>query len=219
MKNPIIAALFFFFSQNIFSQTIFIRERSETIGSGIHSALVVTIYEANTSDIEKAWKSCMKSYGAKVTMGGEIFADNAKIKGFDNACDVYARIKTINDKEKELIVAMDLDGTYLSSGSHPNQYKKMENILYDFALETTKDAISDQLKDAEKAYKKLMKEQNNLVNEKVQLLKDIENYKNKIVQAEKDTLENAKMQETKKSEIERQRKSVEGVKGKFNSVK
>lgn len=219
MKITFILSLVFCFSLDVFSQKISIKERNESIGSGSHSAIVATIYEADASDIEKAWKSLMKDYDAKVTMGGEIFADNAKIKGFDNTCDVYARVKTTSDKEREIIVAVDLGGTYLSSGSHSVQFKKIENIVYDFAVKITKEAFSDRVKEAEKAYKRLVKDQQNLVGEKEQLLKDIENYKNKITQAEQEIQNNEKLQEEKKSEIEKQGKAVEEVKDKLNSVK
>lgn len=218
MKHILVFSLIFLSAWNIFSQKISVKQRNETIGNGNNSALVASIFEADISDIEKEWKSLMKSYDAKVTMGGEIFADNAKFKGFDNTCDVYARIKNINDHEKEFMVAIDLGGSYLS-GSHPAQLSRIENILYDFALKLTKDAIAVQIKDAEKAHKKMVKEQENLVEDKEQLQKDIQNYKNKITEAEKSIIENDKSQEIKKAEIEKQKKLVGEIKEKFSSVK
>lgn len=218
MKSFYILTFIFLLAGNIFSQKISVKQRNETIGNGNNTAIVATIFEAETSEIEKEWKSLMKSYNAKVTMGGEIFADNAKLKGFDNTCDVYARIKTISDKEKELMVAIDLGGAYLS-GSHPAQLNKIENLIYEFAVKMTKEAIAAQVKEAEKAHKKMIKEQENLIEEKEQLLKDIENYKNKISQAESAIEENGKKQETKKTEIENQKKLVEQITEKLNSVK
>lgn len=218
MKKLALLLTFILFSVNVFSQKITIKHRSETIGNGNNNAIVATIYEASISEIEKAWKSLMKDNDAKVSMGGEIFADNAKIKGFDNTCDIYARIKNIQEKEHELIVAVDLGGTYLSS-SHHEQTKKIENLLFDFAMKTTRDAISEQIKEEEKIQKKMIKEKERLVDEKEQLQKDIENYKNRISEAEKNIAENEKMQETKKTEIEKQTKLVEERKNKFNSVK
>lgn len=218
MKHFITLWFTFFLCGNIFSQKISIRQQNESIGNGNNMAIVATIFEADISDIEKEWKSLMKSCDAKVTMGGEIFADNARLKGFDNTCDVYARIKNISDKEKELMVAVDLGGAYLS-GSHPALLSKIENMMYDFALKMTKDAIAIQIKDAEKAHRKMVKEQENLADEKEQLLKDIENYKNKITQAENAIIENDKMQEVKKAEIEKHKTLVEDIKNKFNSFK
>lgn len=218
MKSFYILTFVFLLSGNIFSQKISVKQRNETIGKGSNTAIVATIFEAETTAIEKEWKSLMKSHNAKVTMGGEIFADNAKFNGFDNTCDVYARIKNISDREKELMVAVDLGGTYLS-GSHPAQINKMENLLYDFAVKMTKEAISAQLKEAEKVQRKMVKEKENLVDEKEQLLKDIENYKNKILQAENNIAENNKSQEIKSAEIEKQKTLVEEIKDKLNSVK
>lgn len=218
MKTLFTLLNLFLFIVSGYSQKITVKERNETIGNGNNNAMVATIFEADISDIEKEWKSLMKSFDGKVTMGGEIFADNVKFKGFENPCDVYARVKNISDREKELLVAVDLGGAYLS-GSHPAQLKKIENLLYDFALKLTKEAISRQLKEAEKAHKKMVKERENMAEEKEQLRKDIENYKNKILEAEKAIAENEKSQDMKKQEIEKQNKAVEGIKDKLNGVK
>ena len=203
---------------NTFSQKISIKQRNETIGKGNNVAIVATIFEADVTNIAKEWKSLMKDHDAKVTMGGEIFADNAKIKGFDNTCDVYARIKNVSEGEKELMVAVDMGGTYLS-GNNPDQIKRIENLMYDFALKITKEAIASMLKDAEKKYKKMIKEQETLSGEKEQMQKDIENYKLRISQTESGIAENGKMQEAKKLEIEKQIKTVEEIKEKLKSVK
>ncbi len=218
MKKAVHTFILLFFITDIFAQKILVKQREETIGSGNNPALAATIFEANISDIEKEWKSLMKDCDAKVTMGAEIFADNAKIKGLDNTCDVYARVKSVNEKESELQVAVDLGGAYLSK-SHPAQLIRMENLLYDFALKITKDAIAQQIKEAEKKHKKLMREQENLAEEKLQLQKDIENYRKKISEAENEITENEKKQENKKQETENQKKAVEEIKEKFNSVK
>lgn len=218
MKKILTLAIIFLLSGNFYAQKISVKQRNETIGNGNNPALVATIFEADVSTIEKEWKSLMKSHDAKMTMGGEILADNARFKEFENTCDVYCRIKNVSDTEKELMVAVDMGGAFLS-GKHPAQQKKIENMMYDFAVRLTKDAIAVQVKEAEKIQKRMIKDQENLEDDKKQMLKDIENYKTKIADRENSIIENTKFQETKKAEIASQNKLVETIKGKLNSVK
>lgn len=209
------------FSSLLHSQKkIKVRESSENIGDGQHNALTVNIYEASGKDVEKAWKKLMKDYKAKVSIKKEIFADDATIKSMSsNTVDIYAKAGKSKDGEVFLIVAVDLGGAFLSSSMHSDKFKTFKNILYDFAVKTTKEAIRGQLKDAEKQQEKQEKEQKQLVKDNENLHKDIENYKNKIARAEKDIEINLKDQETKKKEIGLQKKLVEEITEKEKSVK
>ena len=194
-------------------------ESSENIGNGTNNALVITIYEASASDVEKEWKSLMKDFGAKIFSKKEIFADNASIKMIvPNAIDVYARVEDNKDGSLKMIVAFDLEGIFLSSSQHPDQFKEAKKIVYDFAVNATKNAIGNQLKDAERELKKLEKEQTSLVKEKEGLQKDIVSYKEKIIKAEEDIVKNNAAQEAKKKEIAGQIKMVGDIGNKLNTV-
>jgi len=219
-KSLIIFALFFASILNIFAQKkIEVKESNENIGSGNHNALVITIYEAKINDIEKAWKKLMKDYDAKVDMGKEIFADNALVKSAStNTMDIYAKVESKKDGESVLIVAVDLGGAYMSSSAHSDQFKEIKKIVYDFAVNITKETIAEQIKNETKTLEKLQKVQEGLVKDNTDLHKDIENYKEKIAKAEKDIEKNLADQEVKKKEIETQQKVVELVTEKEKAV-
>ncbi len=204
-----------------FAQKIKVEEQNENIGGGKHNALVVTIYEASKDDIEKEWKSLMKDNNAKVSIKDEVFADNAVIKSINgnNTLDVYARAEKPNDKgEMKFIVGFDLGGAYLNSGEHKEAYKAAREMVYNFAVKMTKDAIGGQLKTAQKLLEKMQDQQKDLEKDKAGLEKDIESYKNKIKKAEDDIKTNLASQEKKKTEIATQQKVVDDVKKKSDAV-
>ena len=161
--------------------TIEVRESNKELGGAMHNALLVTIYEAEKNDIEKAWKNKMKKYDAKVSSKKEIFADNAVINELgNNTIDLYAAIQEDGDKKHTLMVAIDLGGAYLSSTTHSSQYTAMKNILYGFAVNLTKEAIAGQAKAAEKVLAGLENDQKDLIKSKENLQEDIADYKQKI---------------------------------------
>jgi hypothetical protein len=196
-----------------------VQESNENLGNGNNNALVVSIYEADKDLIEKSWKNLMKDFDAKVAMKREIFADNASIKRIsDNPVDIYAKIEAGKDGENQLMVAFDLGGAFLSSSMHPDKYKEAKQILYNFAIQVTKEGFQEKLKTEEKNLSKMEKENENLIRTNDKLHKDIEDYKARITQAEKDIETNLKDQETKKQEIELQKKLLEEIMQKEKTV-
>ena len=67
MKKTFLASVILLTSLFVSAQKIEVKEDNVKIGGAKNPALVVTIYEADKSTVEKAWKSLMKDYGAKVT--------------------------------------------------------------------------------------------------------------------------------------------------------
>ncbi len=212
--------LFVILSITTFAQRkIKVHENKEKIGNGTNNALVAIIYESNQDDIEKAWKRLMKDYGAKVNMKKEIFADDATIKDLSpNTCDLYAFVRKISDDEFEIVVGVDLGGTYLSSSEHASKYKIMEKILKDFAVQTSVDAIKEKHKAAQKILDAITKENDGLIKDKERLEKQIEDYKSKITDAEKSIEKNISIQSDKEKEIEAQKKVVEEIADKEKAV-
>src|SRR5437868_3143769 len=129
MKSTFISAAFIVLTGLITAAggdkiSIKVTESNEKIGNGKNNALVVSIYDATPDEIGKEWKSKMKDYKAKVSMGDEILADNAVIKEINgnNTIDVYARIEKVKEGETKLIVAFDLGGAFLNSSEHKEKF-------------------------------------------------------------------------------------------------
>ncbi len=208
------------FSSISWGQKITVHEQSEDLGKGKNNALVVTIYGADESDVEHAWKSLMKDYGGKVSSTkGIMLAQNAIIKTMgDKPIDLYARFDVKKD-EVELVVSFDLGGAFLSASAHPDKYKIAEKIMHDFAAKATADAINDKLKVQQKALDKLTGQEKDLEKDNKNLNSDIDDYQNKIKKAQDAIVKNKDEQAKKQTEISNQTKVVEELDKKAKDVK
>ena len=196
------------------AQSIKVTEAIEKIGEGIHPSFVTYVYECNSDDVEKEWKSYMKDFKSEKVSGKDgVFADNIVIPTItDGTMDVYAKAEKIKDNETKLVVAFDMGGAYISSGiNNKIAYDAASKLVEEFARKMTKNAISEKLKDATKAFEKLKDQQKELEDKNEDLKKDIENYKSKIHKAEEDISSNKNDQEKKKAEIDAQRKVVDEI--------
>jgi hypothetical protein len=200
-------------------QKIKVHESRESIGGGSNNALVVTIYGADVSDVQKEWKSMMKDYGAKVsTSKGEMFANNAVIKDMGpKTMDIYTRF---DDKkgEIEMVVGFDLGGAYLNSSQHSDKYKVAEKILHDFAVKMTTEALNDQLKTQQKALDKLTGQEKDLEKDTKNLNSDIVDYQNRIKKAQDQIEKNKDAEGKKQTEISNQQQVVDDLNKKTKAV-
>ncbi len=211
--NLLLVAALFFCTVG-FSQKIKVSEGNFKINDGSHNGMKVMIYEQSSSEVEKAWKSEMKKTGAKISSKAGVEANNAVVKTIgEHPCDVYATFTKSGDGT-EMVVAFNLGGAYLSSSQHGDQYKATETFVEKFATHQVHEAISTQVKDAEKNLKDGEKEVEKLEGEKNRLVGDIEKYKNLIIKAEKDLEDNKKNQEDAKAKVEDLKKAVDAVKAK-----
>ena len=204
-----------------------VTESNEHIGNGKNNALVVTVYETTPEEAAGKWKSLMKEYKAKVSMGDEVFADNAVIKTINdnNTIDVFAKTEKIKEGETKLIVAFDLGGAFLNSSDHKEKFIEAKKLVYDFAVKTTKEAIAGQLKSAGKVFSKLEDDQHDLEKQQKRLNSNVEEYKAKIEdynkrikEAQDNLAKNKTDQEKKKGELDAQKKVVDAITAKGNSV-
>jgi hypothetical protein len=210
MKKLTILLMTALLSTGLKAQKITVSESREDIGGGTHNALIVTTYGTDAKDVEKAWKSKMKDYGAKVSNNkGELFGNNAIIKDMGpKYMDIYARVEDKKDEVK-LIVAFDLGGAFLNSSDHHDKYKVAEQILHDFAFNLTKEALDYQLKTQQKSLDKLNGEEKDLVKENTNLNSQITEYQNKIKKDQDAIEKNKDEQAGKQKEIAQQQQVVE----------
>ncbi len=205
-----------------YAEKIKVRESKEDIGGGNNNALVITLYGINPSDAEDSFRDFMKQYdGKRSGKDGGVFIDNATIKQISgsNTIDVYGKaLGKKGDPEILFVVAFDLDGAFLSSSENVSQFKTAEKITREFAVKVTKDAISGELKTAQKVQRNLENNQKDLEKDNQDLHNDIEKYKEKIKKAEADLVINQTNQTTKKLQIETQKKLVTDIETKLKAV-
>ncbi len=218
MKQIILILLSLLITTFIFAQKIIVKEKQEKIGEGVNNTLVVTIYSADINVAVKEWKSKMKFTKAKVSGKKEIFADNASLPSISsNSIDIYAKFSE-KGEDLYMVVGFDLGGAYLNSSEHKNGYKSAEKMIYDFAVDISKKSIEKEINTAEKDLKTMDKNLKGLVSDNENLHKDIEQYNQRIVKAEKDIEENIENQKKKTSEIEIQQKLIDTLKKKLAKV-
>lgn len=221
MKKIVTLSIALALGISAYSQKIKVKESNENIGGGNHNALTVTLYEINPSDAEDAFRSFIKKYdGKRSSKDGAIFSDHAMIKDMgNNTIDIYGKAQgKKGDPEITFVVAFDLGGAFLNSGDHKDQYKVAEQIVKEFAVKATKDAIEDKLKAAQKVQSNFEDEQKSLEKENKNLNDDIADYKQKITKAEQDIAKNKTDQDKKKAEIEAQKKVVSEIDKKLKAV-
>jgi len=201
------------------AQEIVITEGKEDLGGAKNPVLQVTIYESTESEVEKAWKSLMKGYNAKVTSKEVIFSDNAKITELStNTVDTYAMMSS-TDEGVKFSVAIDLGGAFVNSTTHSTYYDIAEKIIKDFALDVCKKAVKEKYEAELVKQKKLENELKDLVKKKEKLANDIIEWQKSIANAEKEIEINIKDQESTTTLIQDQTKLVEAVLKKLEGIK
>jgi len=219
MKKTFLLLTLAMFTLLATAQKIEVKEDKANLGGAKNPVLTVIIYEADESTVEKAWKSLMKDYDAKVTTKDEIFADNAKITDMStNTVDVYATTETKNSTVI-FTVAFDLGGAFVSSSTHPDQYKVAEKLVKKFAVDISKEAVETKLEAEKKKQKELEKDLADLVKEKDKLTDAIADYNKKIAEAEKKIETNTTDQAAATKAVDAQTKVVETVQKKLDDIK
>ncbi|MDF2438782.1 MAG: laminin subunit beta [Bacteroidota bacterium] len=221
MKKIFTLAIAVALGVSAYAQKIKVKESSENIGGGSHNALTVTLSEISPSDAEDAFRSYMKKYdGKRSSKDGAIFVDHATIKEMgNNTIDIYGKAQgKKGDPQITFVVAFDLGGAFLNSGEHKSQYKIAEDIVKEFAVKATKDAIEEKLKAAQKIQSGFEDDQKSLEKDNKKLNDDIADYKAKITKAESDITKNKADQDKKKAEIEAQKKVVADIDKKLKAV-
>ncbi len=199
-----------------------VREGERPMSQGSKNSLTIDIPKTSSKFAEKLWKDYVKQFSGNTKRDrktDEWFTDNAMISniGGANTVDLYAMF-TENNDATTLGVWIDLGGAYVGSKEYLDKYAAAEKILTDFALTVQREQTKIQLDDQKDALKKLEKQQRNLEKDNQNLHDDIENWKKRIAKAEADIETNLKDQVDAKVKIEAQKKLVEEVQKKLNSM-
>mgnify|MGYP006100696939 CR=1 FL=1 len=220
LKTILILFSFLFYTSFSAQYKVVLAEKSVKFNDGDFNSFSVTIYELPLKGVEKLWKKVMKDMKANVSSKkNEMKGDDAHVKSMgENTFDIYSKALK-NDKGVEMSIAFDLGGAFLSSSQHSEKAKEMKKIIYDFAVNATKEGIRGILKEEEKKQSDLEKQQADLIKQKEKLENDIANWKKDIENAKNNIQNNLKNQEEKKKAIDEQKKVVDVVKEKEKSVK
>jgi hypothetical protein len=231
-KNLLIATAIFLFSTPSVSNAQLtakggaalasVREGERVMSQGSKNALTVDLPKTTVKEAEKLWKDYAKQFKGdtkKDKKTDEWFTDNAMIAaiGGANTIDMYTKFSESGDITT-VGLWIDLGGAYVDSKAFADKYAEAEKILQNFALTVAREQTKKQLSDQQDDLKKMEKAEKKLEDKNADLLKDIENWKKKIAQAETDIQTNLKQQEEQKAKIEGQKKLVDEIAKKLNTM-
>lgn len=197
-------------------------ETEKAMNAGVNTALVLEIPDAEKKIVEKVWRSYAKSFKAKVKKikkSDELTTISPAISGFSEAGlkNIIVRFDQ-SGENVEFHSWFELRDQYLSSYHYPEEFDEAQKLLLNFGLEVAKEYTKMELDNEEKSLRKMDNDLKKLVKEKSNLEKAIEDYKQKILEAEADIENNLVEQERKEAEIESQIESIEMVKKKLANL-
>lgn len=219
------------FSTTLFAQLkVAIKEETKAMSKGNFNALVAVLPGTSVKDVERFWKQHLKKFKGKLRYERKVnehIVDDATIKDMsDNTVDIFSKVEESGAEGVSLSVWFNLGASFLSSKDYSDRYPAGEKILLDFVDQVSVDLILDELKLQEKILKERENELKKLEKEKADHEKDIDNAKKtikkmeeNIEKAEGDIEKNIEAQKDKTGEIEAQKKVVEEVNQRLQSVK
>jgi hypothetical protein len=204
---------------NIHSQKV--DTQKSTMSLGPQTSYYVTVQGADADMLGDAWKEYVKEYGKSKNnkKAKEYITENAKVSLINGTSPLTLYAQHSEGKgEATTRLWVDLGGAFANPEEHKNQSAGIETFLYDFWVVARKKAISKELAMEEKRLENLNKDLKKLENKKQDLHNEIDKCKLKIAEAEKNIETNIVDQDNKKKEIDAQKKTVEMVVEKLNSV-
>ncbi len=207
------------FVSSIQSQIV---ETEKAMNSGVNTALLLEIPDADKKIVEKVWKSYAKSFKGKVKKvkkSDDLITESPNIAGFTEAGlkNIVVRFEQSGD-EVEFYSWFELRDQYLSSYHFPEEFDEAQKLLLNFGLEVAKEYTLMELDEEEKNLKKMDNDLKKLVKDKENYEKAIEDYKQKIIDAEADIANNLVEQGRKEEEISTQNDTIEIVKKKLANL-
>lgn len=198
-----------------------VSERKVSMSLGSQNAFVVDVEGADKKIVESVFKNTVKEYGKlqENKKARELFMMATKINRINGSSpiDLYAKF----EEGKGMATAyvwIDLGGAFTSSREYQKQAEALKDFLQGYYYECRKVVVQNELKQEEKSLDKLEKELVRLKKQNDGYHMDIEKAKQKIAEAEKNIEQNIIDQANKTNEIEGQKKTVETVTTKLNSI-
>jgi DNA repair exonuclease SbcCD ATPase subunit len=199
-----------------------VREGERQMSQGSKNSLTIELNKTTAKFAEKIWKDYTKQFKGDTKRdkkSDEWLTDNAQIAaiGGANTVDMYVKFSESGDNTN-VALWVDLGGTYVNSNEVADKYKEAEKLLLNYSIAVQKEQTRIQLEDQQKELQKLERQLKNLEKDNTGLHKDIEDYKKRILKAEEDIKTNLKNQDDTKAKIEAQKKAVDEVLKKMNSL-
>lgn len=200
-----------------------IKEVKKGMSQGVKEAFTVDIVNLDDKEVEKVLMDYLKEFKGKKNpkldrKTDEFLTDDAEIPSLSsNTIDIYTTIDGKGDNST-VTFWFDLGGAFLSEDNHPEKMEALSEWLYSFGRQTRLRTVELELEAQEKLLKDMNKDYDKLVKEQEKLQDTIKKAEETIKQAEKDLESNAAEQENSKDGIMEQQKVIEKIKDKLKKV-
>ena len=210
MKNRLTIFLLFFVHIISAQEDIVVSLKDKSFSIGEVPSFIVFIPQANYEQVNKDWEKYLKQDTKEKTSieNGEISILNKTYEKIaPSPLNIYSYIKEY-DGEIMLVVTFNLAGEYISRDMDEEIYIPTKKYVRDFAIESYKTAVADELKEEEKVLKKLENQKSSLLNNKESIVSTISQYERNIIAAKDGITINQLDQSNKILQVQAQKELV-----------
>lgn len=210
MKNLIIAFILFPFSMIIAQEDIIVSLKNKSFSIGEVASFVVFIPQAKYEQVNKDWEKYLKQNTKEKTIveNGEVIILNKLYEKISpSPINIYSYTKEY-EGEIMLVVALEMNGQYISREMDEEIYIPAKKYIRDFAIESYKNAVADELKEEEKALKKLENQKSSLMNSRESINTEINQFERNIITAKDEITINQLDQSNKILQVQAQKDLV-----------
>jgi len=195
-------------------------ESLEQMSLGQQNAIIVSL-DYDVKLVEGVWKDYLRNFkgrSKKEKRSDITFTDDASIPYIsDNTVDIYSVVKKMGDGAS-LKIWMDLGGGFVDSRNFPDAYEGVKRFVQGLEKDLDIENVKIELKEEEKRLSDLTKSLSKLerLNEKYH--KEIENWKEKILENEEEIEVNFSDQKEAQKAIDAQKEVVRLVEIKLSEA-
>ena len=216
MYRQLLFIILMLLTSTAFTQVI---EKQMNMSSGEHSGLEVDL-PVDSKSADKIWKEYVKPYGKTDwdRKNKEQVLFNVHISSITSSpLTVVARFNQFRDMTKGSFW-FKKEGEFLSSDTDTESLRAAGEFLQEYAYETERHAIREELKKHDKGLNSLEKDLGKLQKKNQNLHKDIEKAKAEIAKKEREIAENLDFQSGKRKDIEIQKEKIQKTTIKLTNV-
>jgi hypothetical protein len=202
-----------------------VRESVRKMSEGDQNCLSISLEGFTRRETEASWVRYLKKYNGRTTVRrylGELFTDNATIKGMsnnNNTLDIYSTVVDKGDNRCELIVWFYLGGKYLSRAEHGDKYHIAADLIYDFADKCAYEMAVAEAKAKQDALRKLELEQLRIQREAQLHQGELNRIQRKLTEQEIRIRDNQMRQQIQLREIEIQKEAISNARRKAETMR
>lgn len=209
----------FILSSSIKAQVM---ETESNMSLGVQVANEVVLEDISPKEAFKLWKDYFKEYGKikRNKKANEYYSTGVKINRIFSASkiDFYTRFEE-RGSSTTMTAWVDLGMAFVNSEEYPSEYKAVVQMLEEFRIIAREFVVGEELKLAEKDLDKMKKELAKLEKDKVNLHQKIEDYMERIRNAENQIVDNRISQDEKRKDIERQLDILKEIQIRLKSIR